>query len=96
MRAKTSILYYWAPKWEQNNFLDGHKAHLCLFDWRKPTPFNLLFKTRRECEAYIKGEWGYIARRNDLKREPHCWRVPKAVRVKVTIQEATKCQKPRP
>ena len=30
----------------------------------------------------------YIAKSPDLRREPHCWRVPKAVRVSVVVTEA--------
>jgi hypothetical protein len=47
----------------------------------------LLFKTRKECRSWIKGTLGYIAKRKDLRVEPHGWKVPKAVRVRVTISE---------
>lgn len=47
----------------------------------------MLFLTRREALAWNKEERGYIATRKDLRREPHCWRVGKPVRVTVTVTE---------
>lgn len=45
------------------------------------------FMTRAKCEDYIRREWGYIRSRKDLRGPPHYWRVPKAVRVTVTVTE---------
>lgn len=73
----------WAAKWSTTNKLDGHREHLIIFDWRTGQP-HLLFKTRAECRAWIKKEYGYIRERKDLRREPHCWRIPRAVRVSVS------------
>ena len=71
----------WAAKWSQTNQLDGHQEHLVLWSWRTALP--ALFKTRAECRAWIEEHYGYIRGREDLRREPHCWRVPQAVRVDV-------------
>jgi hypothetical protein len=71
---------YWAPKWVSCNALDGPRQHI-MFE----AGFPLLFKTRAECRAFIKERWGYIATRRDLRVEPHGWRLPVAVRVKVEI-----------
>ena len=46
-----------------------------------------LFRTRREARVWIEGKYGYIRNRPDLQIAPHNWRVPKAVRVTVTITE---------
>ncbi len=70
----------WAAKWSQTSQLDGHREHLCL--WHRAT-VPALFHTRRECLEYIQERWGYIRDRKDLRCEPHCWRVPKPVRVEV-------------
>jgi len=75
----------WAVKWSQTNDLEGHKEYLILFDWRTRMP--TLFKTRAECRAWIEKEYSYIRERPDLQREPHCWRMPKAVKVVVVELE---------
>ena len=72
----------WAAKWSKTNKLDGHTEHLVIFDWRTHRP-DRLFTTRAECRKFIEEEFGYIRDRKDLRSEPHCWRVPRAVRVKV-------------
>jgi hypothetical protein len=72
----------WAAKWSSRNQLDGHSTHLILFDWRTHAPARL-FGTRAECRAWIKQEYGYIRIRADLRKEPHGWRMPRAVAVKV-------------
>lgn len=46
-----------------------------------------LFNTKAQCQAYIKEHYGYIAKRKDLRREPHNMRMPKPVRVTVTVTE---------
>jgi len=70
----------WVAKWSQTNKLDGHREYYIGHGW-------LLFKTRDECRAYIKEKFGYIAKRRDLRTEPHCWRVPKPVKVRVELIE---------
>ncbi len=71
----------WAAKWSQTNQLDGHREHLCL--WKPGQDRPTMFRTRRECVEYIEQHWGYIRDRKDLRCEPHCWRMPKPVRVEV-------------
>lgn len=75
--------HLWAPKWSQTNNLDGHREHLCLFDWRDRKRGLTVFSTRAACRAYIENQWGYIRARQDLRQEPHCWRVPQAVKVQI-------------
>lgn len=45
-----------------------------------------LFRTKREAAAWIKVEYGYIAKRPDLRGYPHFWRMPAAVKVKVMLK----------
>lgn len=80
-RAMTRAL--WTPKWTQKNRLDGLKKHLCLWHRHYGVKFPAIFATRRECREFIEQEYGYIRDRADLRSEPHCWRVPTAVRVKI-------------
>lgn len=58
--------------------LDGRRVHL-IFENCLP----VIFKTRREAREYAEKRFGYIKARPDLRREPHCCRMPKAVRVRV-------------
>lgn len=82
---------YWAVQWRQKNKLDGVKRHWVyplLRPWVHRSDGSIgpvLFITRRECQAYIRERYGYIAKRKDLRIEPHCWRVPTAVRVELTL-----------
>lgn len=47
-----------------------------------------LFLTRREANAFVSRKYGYIAKREDLRRAPHFWRMPKPVRVTLTCEVA--------
>lgn len=47
----------------------------------------LLFRIRREARAFIDETFGYIRNRKDLKSPPHCWHIPQAVQVTVTVTE---------
>lgn len=71
--AGRNTAYCWAAKWTS-----GGKSHLLR---RECVP--VLFRTRRECRAWIRKHYGYIAARKDLRDAPHHWRIPRAVRVKV-------------
>ena len=69
----------WLPEWYSKNKLDGVTRHLIRYERGQP----LHFRTKRECAAFIKATYGYIGKRRDLRVEPHGWRVPKPVRVKI-------------
>lgn len=73
---KSRGLNAWGVEWHSTNSLDGESCYLI---W---TP---LFRTRRECRAFVDEQFGYIRKRPDLQREPHGWRIPKAVRVVVRL-----------
>lgn len=59
----------WAIKWTQ-------KCHEHLI-YRERLP--VLFKTKREASLWIRKEYGYIAKRKDLRTAPHYWRMPQPV-----------------
>lgn len=70
----------WAAEWRSENELDGVTRHLI----QTPDhPCVFLFRTRKACQAWIRHNYGYIAKRPDLRREPHGWRMPQPVRVEV-------------
>ncbi len=68
----------WAGEWHSKNDLDGERRHILYHNC-----LPVLFRTRREIRAYIKKEYGYIAHRPDLQMEPHGWKTPQAIRVRV-------------
>lgn len=70
----------WAVLWRSYNFLDGQRRY---FFWCDGVP--LLFSTRREARAWIEIHYGYIRHRPDLRREPHGWQMPLAVRAAVSM-----------
>lgn len=75
----------WAAQWHSCNALGGEVRHLI-----RETPGDLtpiLFRTRREAREWIREQYGYIAKRADLRAEPHGWRTPKAVRVSIVVSE---------
>ena len=69
---------FWAVEWRSRNKLDGVERHL---QWENELR---LYRTRREARAFINLKYGYIRYRPDLHKEPHGWRMPRAVRVKVS------------
>lgn len=70
----------WAVLWRSQNCLDGKREY---FLWECGNP--MLFTTRAQARSYIKERYGYIATRPDLRAEPHGWRSPKAVKVRVIL-----------
>ena len=74
-------LHAWAVEWHSRNRLDGDSRHLT-WDLRDCGRYHL-FRTRAECRAFIEDRYGYIRDREDLRREPHGWFMPRAIRVVV-------------
>ena len=46
-----------------------------------------LFKTKAECQRYIRERYGFLRSRPDLRRPPHNWRMPKPIRVTIAPEE---------
>lgn len=70
----------WAVEWHNRNLLDADQRHLI---WEHPPR---LFRSRRECRAFIEEKYGYIREWPDLRSEPHGWRMPRAVQVIVCVK----------
>lgn len=70
----------WGAMWYSKNKLNGIRKHI-IFENCLPK----LFVTKKEANNFIKEKYGYIANSPDLKKEPHGWRMPKAVRMKISI-----------
>ena len=79
-----AVLNRWAVKWVSDSALDGKREHLCLY---KNCELIGIFRTHKEARKFRDDEYGYIRHRKDLRSEPHGWKFPKIVRVKVTIKE---------
>lgn len=73
----------WAAEWYSRNSLDGETRHLL---GKVGTGVVALFRSRREAREWINLHYGYIRHRHDLRSEPHGWRVPRAVRVRIKVQ----------
>ena len=67
----------WGVLWRQRNKLEGHLEQLL---WGT-------FATRQQAQRWIEDHYGYIRTRPELRREPYGWRMPKAVRVTITVEE---------
>ena len=78
---KPTIFYRWGAKWYSKNRLDGVVERI-LFHEYKPA----MFPTKKEAMEFIKEKYGYIATRKDLRVEPHGWRMPKPVKLKITLK----------
>lgn len=72
---------YWALLWRSRNRLEGYREHVMFKDCRP-----LLFDTRRMALEYRDEKYGYIRNRPDLKAEPHGWRLPLPIKVKLKFE----------
>ncbi len=81
---KVPVVKRWGVLWRQVNGLNGTYSQVM---WDRGIP--LLFHTRQEARAWARTNYGYVAKRPDLRRYPHGWRMPQAVRVGVTVAPLT-------
>jgi hypothetical protein len=72
----------WSASWHSKNKLDGITEHLLYEDC-----LPVLFRTQREANEWIRQKYGYIAKRKDLRAEPHGWRMPKPVQVTIEARK---------
>ena len=72
----------WSLLWYSNNKLDGVRTHI-IYEGCLP----VLFRTRAKARAYAIKHYGYIRERKDLRSEPHGWRMPRTVKVRVVVDE---------
>lgn len=94
-KDKQVIKNMWAISNVSENQLDGRTQYFKSFESDKQFDASptirvwgvALFDTRAEAREYIRNEVNFIRKRKDLRAEPHGWKVPKVVKVKVTIQE---------
>lgn len=70
----------WALLWHEENKLDGLREWI-VFENYMPA----LFHTRREARNWAQDRYGYIKTRKDLRIEPHGWRFPRPIKVKLVV-----------
>ena len=75
----------WGLLWRSNNSLNGKTKRII---WNKRRP--LMFDTRQEARDYNTKHYGYIRERKDLRVEPHGWKYPTPVKIKVVLAEQPK------
>ena len=73
----------WGAMWRSDNRLSGKTERLLWMNPKRPA----LFDTRREAREWIAKGFGYIKDRPDLRREPHGWKMPVPVRVRIEKEE---------
>lgn len=72
-------IFRWGAMWHSVNSLNGEVRHLMC---RGLMP--VLFLKRKESVAWINQHYGYIRNRPDLRLEPHGWRLPKPIKVRIS------------
>ena len=89
----------WGILWRSDNRLDGKREHLVgqitaphgdghpIVKPAGDAQVTLTFKTKRAAVDFIKARFGYIAKRPDLRAEPHGWKMPVPVRVRITVEQ---------
>lgn len=75
----------WAAKWRSKSSIDGVQEHF-VSDYDKGTYF---FRSRSQAREFIEENYGYIKERPDLRKEPHGWKMPVPVKVKIVEMEIT-------
>jgi len=74
----------WAILWQEKSRLDGFRQY---FSWEpNGTTGTMLFPTRAKARLHVKTKYGYIAKSTDLHREPFGWKMPRVVRVEVSVR----------
>ena len=69
----------WGVMWRSDS-LFGRSRHL-MYENR----IAVMFVTRREAREWIKKNYGYISSSPDLQIEPHGWKMPVPVKVRVVL-----------
>lgn len=82
MKRNKLIIHRWGVLWHSKNRLDGVREYI-VFENFAPK----LCRTKKEAAEFIKQKYGYIAKRQDLRGEPHGWRMPKPIKVKATVSQ---------
>lgn len=85
-KAAPTIRFGWSVRVASgpNNVDRKISSHLST-GWEGPA--GVIFKTRLAARAWLEEHYGYMRTRKDLKTYPHDWKMPRVVRVKLTVEE---------
>lgn len=72
----------WAALWRSENKLNGKTEYFI-----RSCSIPRLFRTREEARNFIKENYRYIKFREDLRGEPHGWKVPIAIKVDIVAKK---------
>lgn len=92
-KAPPTIRFGWSVRVASGpkNFDGVIYSHLSVV-WDTPdggwvSPAGVFFKTRSAARAWLGEHYGYMRTRKDLKTYPHDRKMPRVVRVKLTLEE---------
>jgi len=68
----------WGLIWYSKNRLDGVTTR---FIYENYMP--VIFRTRKDARKFNELHYGYIKTRKDLRIEPHGWRFPRTIKIKI-------------
>lgn len=75
----------WAILCRSRNKLDGERTW---FEGDASSPAGIrLFPSRELAREHVIVAWGYLDGRPDLKAEPHGWKMPRPVKVEISVKE---------
>jgi len=80
----------WGILWRSESQLDGKDEHL-IGTWPYGAPIQYqgyntaVFRTRDDARKFLQEHYGFIKNRPDLRKEPHGWKMPKIVKVDVSV-----------
>lgn len=89
----TKVTYGWSLRWRTRDWEALLGKFNGNFHNKHPLPDYIdgytvmVFPTRQKARDFCKKHFGYIKERKDLQEAPHNWKMPKVVKVMVTVQE---------
>ena len=71
----------WGILWCSKNKKDGISEHILCRDF-----VPALFVTRQDARSYRESRYGYLRNRPDLRAEPFGFRMPRVVRLRISLE----------
>ena len=75
----------WVAMWRSKGSVSGEDRHLICDTDNQNYGVPVLFRTKTAAAEWIREHYSYIATRQDLRSEPHGWRMPIPVRVDIGL-----------
>ena len=84
VQMSKEVYHKWAIQKRSQCRLDGYREFL---DHEPIRGLPIVFRTRSQAREYLEERYASWRNRPDLKREPHGWKMPRVVKVKITVCE---------